>query len=388
VTGLVAAALGAWLHWHEFTQLAVLTVVLLAIGFLWQLLPGAPVARLALPQQRIVVGTPAPVASLDVQAGAAPMLFAKALVPAGPDAVLLRLPALGPFGRHAEPGVVLPDLPRGVHAVGPVVFERTDPVGVVSRRSESGETLALYVGPAVTDLDVFAGGLANDLDGAASQRLSMSDLAFHALREYVPGDDLRHVHWRSSAKAGELLVRQFHESRRGHVTVLVDRARSSYPDPHDFELAVSAATSIALRAVRDDFDTYLRCGAHVAHGREPVAMTDAGLRVDDLLGEDEGGEVVAALPAVLLGLVESEEAELAHPREDRVGERRLLPLGRVGRELLEREAPDRLAQLLVLVVEDEVLAPRAEVGLEDVGGRGGVRGRADRAGAHGRDSRE
>ena len=97
----------------------------------------------------------------------------------------------------------------------------------------------------MTDLSVFAGGLTNDLDGATSQQLSMSDLAFHALREYVPGDDLRHVHWRSSAKAGELLVRQYHETRRGHVTVLVDGARSSYPRLRDFELAVSVATSIA-----------------------------------------------------------------------------------------------------------------------------------------------
>ena len=95
----------------------------------------------------------------------------------------------------------------------------------------------------------------------------MSDLAFHALREYVPGDDLRHVHWRSSAKAGELLVRQYHETRRGHVTVLLDDRRSSYPRLGDFELAVSVAASIALRAVRDDFDTYLRCGSHLARGR-------------------------------------------------------------------------------------------------------------------------
>ncbi len=129
--------------------------------------------------------------------------------------------------------------------------------------------IELLVAPRVTDLPVFAGGLTNDLDGATSQQLSMSDLAFHALREYVPGDDLRHVHWRSSAKAGELLVRQFHETRRGHVTILLDPARSSYPRARDFELAVSVATSIALRAVRDDLDTYFRCGPHLARSREP-----------------------------------------------------------------------------------------------------------------------
>ena len=56
--------------------------------------------------------------------------------------------------------------------------------------------------------------------------------------------------------------------------------------------------------------------------------------------------------------------------EDRVGERRLLPLLGVRRELLDREAADRLAQLLVLVGEDEVLAAGAEVGLEDAVGGG------------------
>ena len=80
--------------------------------------------------------------------------------------------------------------------------------------------------------------------------------------------------------------------------------------------------------------------------------------------EHERRVVVAALAAVLLGLVEAEEALLAHAREDRVGERGLLPLLGVGRELLGHEAADRLAQLLVLVGEDEVLARGVEVGLE------------------------
>jgi hypothetical protein len=93
------------------------------------------------------------------------------------------------------------------------------------------------------------------------------------------------------------------------------------------------------------------------------------LAVDDLLGQHQARVVVAALAAVLLGLVEPEEPELAHAPEDGVGKRRLLPLLRVRRELLDREAADRLAQRLMLVGEDEVLAPGGEVGLQDgVGG--------------------
>src|SRR6185312_3562360 len=69
-----------------------------------------------------------------------------------------------------------------------------------------------------------------------------------------------------------------------------------------------------------------------------------------------------------LGLVQAEEAQLSHPGEHPVGERRLLPLLGVGLELLDDKAPDRLAQLLVLVGEDEVLALAGVVGFEDVGG--------------------
>ena len=278
VTAVVAGVLGARFNWLEFTQLATVAVGLLALGLLWQLLPGAPEAQLSLPRRRIVQGAPAPSLDLVVQAGAAPMLFPKLLVPVGRTALRLRLPFLGPYARHHLRDLPLPDLPRGVHDVGPVVYEKTDPVGAISRRFRSGGRIELFVAPQVTDLPAFTGGLTNDLDGATSQQLSMSDLAFHALREYVPGDDLRHVHWRSSAKAGELLVRQFHETRRGHVTILLDPARSSYPRARDFELAVSMATSIALRAVRDDLDTYFRCGPHLARSREPVVMTDLACR--------------------------------------------------------------------------------------------------------------
>ena len=275
--GVVVTAVAVWLNWHEFVQLGVVALGLLAMGMIWQVLPGTPTADLALRPSRVVEGGTPPTVTLDIRAGASPMLFPKLNLPVGGDAVSVRSPFLAPFAHHTET-FPLPAMPRGVHAVGPVCYDKTDPVGLVTRRFEFGGALELFVAPRVTDLTVFAGGLTNDLDGATSQQISMSDLAFHALREYVPGDDLRHVHWRSSAKAGELLVRQYHETRRGHVTILVDASTSSYRRPRDFELAVSVAASIALRAVRDDFDTYLRCGPHAARGRSAAAMTDASCR--------------------------------------------------------------------------------------------------------------
>ena len=173
----------------------------------------------------------------------------------------------------------LPAMPRGVYVVGPVTYEKTDPVGLVARRFATGTSVELLVAPRVTDLSLFAGGLTNDLDGATSQQLSMSDLAFHALREYVPGDDLRHVHWRSSAKAGELLVRQYHETRRGHVTVLVDGS------PRRPTRAVGTSSSRSRwrprsRCVQCATTSTPTCGAvpHVARGRSAVAMTDAACR--------------------------------------------------------------------------------------------------------------
>ncbi|MCW2736527.1 DUF58 domain-containing protein [Nocardioides sp.] len=285
VLASAVTSVAVWLNWHEFVQLGVVAFGLLLVGLLWQVLPGTPMADVGLRPSRLVEGGTTATATVHVQAGAVPMLFPKITVAVGHRDVSIRLPFLAPFAHHTE-SFLLPAMPRGVHPVGPVSYEKTDPVGLVSRRFDTATGLELFVAPRVTDLSLFAGGLTNDLDGATSKQLSMSDLAFHALREYVQGDDLRHVHWRSSAKAGELLVRQYHETRRGHVTILLDGRRSSYRRLRDFELAVSVAASIALRAVRDDFDTYLRCGSHLARGRNATALTDIACRFEAQVEDD------------------------------------------------------------------------------------------------------
>ena len=106
---------------------------------------------------------------------------------------------------------------------------------------------------------------------------------------------------------------------------------------------------------------------HVRVDRDAHAEA-AAVGVRHLLGEHERAVVVAALAAVLLGVGEAEEAELAHALEDPVRERRLLPLLRVRAQLLDDEVVDRLAELVVLVGEDEVLARAGVVGLQDIGG--------------------
>jgi uncharacterized protein (DUF58 family) len=66
---------------------------------------------------------------------------------------------------------------------------------------------------------------------------------FYALRQYVVGDDLRKVHWPSTARRDELMVRQDELPWQGRVTVLLDVRRNAHT-PESLELAVSAAASI------------------------------------------------------------------------------------------------------------------------------------------------
>jgi uncharacterized protein (DUF58 family) len=165
-----------------------------------------------------------------------------------------------------------------VVVVGPVLYRRTDPVGLFARRVRWAGPVELLVRPATTDLAGLPVGQLRDLEGVATDQISMSDLAFHALREYVRGDDLRHVHWRSSARAGQLLVRQYHDSRRTSALLVVDTRPTAYAHPDDLELALSVAASVTQRAAHDGYDLTLVCGDLTVAGTEPSYVLDAFCR--------------------------------------------------------------------------------------------------------------
>ncbi|PID98489.1 MAG: DUF58 domain-containing protein, partial [Actinomycetales bacterium] len=73
--------------------------------------------------------------------------------------------------------------------------------------------------------------------------------------EYIPGDDHRDVHWRSTAHLGTLMVRQFEDTRRAHLLVIFDTRASSWASENEFETGVSVAASLALATIRDSKET-------------------------------------------------------------------------------------------------------------------------------------
>jgi uncharacterized protein (DUF58 family) len=277
VVSLLAWAVHRALGWLEFGVVAAFGACLLAIAVLVVLLPQPARARLRVDPARVTAGEPA-VAEVAVRARWAPLLSPTVLLDLAGESRSIRLPLVPPGAERSEM-LEVPPLPRGVHLVGPLVHVRTDPLGLLRLRSRWATAEELLVRPRTTLLRPLEPGLISDLDGVPSDHPASSDLAFHALREYVPGDDLRHVHWRSSAKADQLLVRQYVETRRSQATVLVDDRADAYADADEFELAVSAAASLALRAIRDDFDVALVCGGLHTSSRSVDVVLDATCRI-------------------------------------------------------------------------------------------------------------
>jgi uncharacterized protein (DUF58 family) len=274
--GISCLAVGAALDWREFVQIGVLALVLVAGGLGWVLLPGSLRAELVVRPTRITHGRPA-VVTLEVRNGAVPRFAPTVTLAWAGEEVTAHLGRLRP-GARTSVEVALPPRGRGVWTVGPVREERRDLLGLARRVLDIGGRDHLWIRPRTVPLDMLTSGLYADLEGLASQQVSMSDLSFHALREYQPGDDLRHVHWRSSAKADQLLVRQYHESRRGHVTVLLDHEPAAYARDDEFELAVSVAASFALRAVADGWQGHLRCGRDEIVPQSPAEVLDLACR--------------------------------------------------------------------------------------------------------------
>lgn len=147
---------------------------------------------------------------------------------------------------HRSPGIVV--VSYGVYAarrgrwpLGPLVVTRTDLFGTVASTSTLGGQASVTVWPAVSTLPAPSDVLVGEPDRVALGARSPST-DDSSLRDYREGDDLRRVHWRSSARRGELLVRSDERAGLRPVSVLLDLPHR----PAHVEWTVSLAASVAL----------------------------------------------------------------------------------------------------------------------------------------------
>lgn len=254
----VCAALLAWGWWARYPELAMTG----AVG-------GAAVVA-ALGQAALL--SPVPVLSRQrLDAGVGDKLEVRLLAPhsarpAGPwhltDRVVRPVASAGPgdclavLPRGAV-GYLLVAERRGEHVFGPCTVSWSDPLGLVRAEQVHKETVTTWVRPRIHDSVRLGSGRARTPGQAPSDSHTPGD-AFYGLRDYQPGDDVRLVDWRATARhAGQLIVRQYAApdpvpAVLPHMVVL-DVETSSYPGrggESAFEDAVEIAASLCAAGAR------------------------------------------------------------------------------------------------------------------------------------------
>lgn len=179
---------------------------------------------------------------------------------------------------------------RGVITVGPARTVRMDGLGLLRRVREWDEPILVHVHPPTVRFSFNATGMQMDVEGVASEKLTSSDVSFHALRDYEPGDDRRAVHWASTARFGRLIVRQFEETHRSHHMVLLDTRVVSW-DRRAFETAVSVAASLAIAGSGEARTVSMHTADEWIPTGTPMAMLDALSEMETSIRSDFAGVV-------------------------------------------------------------------------------------------------
>ncbi|HWL38325.1 MAG TPA: DUF58 domain-containing protein [Frankiaceae bacterium] len=142
----------------------------------------------------------------------------------------------------------VPTSRRGVLRIGPLVLTRQDALGLVRAEIRSGSRAEIWVLPRTYPVVPVRAGRARQYEGASVDDTVRGTQVFHALREYTRGDDFRTIHWRTSARVGQLMVRDHIDPHTPDVTVLLDNTAGAL-GPERFEEAVDFAASLLCAAL-------------------------------------------------------------------------------------------------------------------------------------------
>lgn len=149
---------------------------------------------------------------------------------------------------------------RGVYEIGPLVAVTSDPLGLTERETVVSPKFELLVHPRlefVSDRPLTRQFEDPPIRPPVSKPWP-SGLEFYGMREYVPGDDLRRIVWRASARTGKIMVREAEQGITDHITVILDTDRGSHSKDGElsesFEMGVRAAASLGVRHLREGYE--------------------------------------------------------------------------------------------------------------------------------------
>ena len=300
--GAAFLVLGVVAHWQPVAVLGAGALVLLGGSLAYVLRRPRLSLERAVEPPRVEKGQPAiaviHVANLSRRT-LAPLAIEQRL---GERVIPARLPRL----RRAESGLRtyrLPTSDRGTYEVGPVEMPRADPFGLCRTVQRFGSPQQISVHPRLLQLRPLPTGISRNLEGPSSDTSPQGTVTFHRLREYVVGDDLRNVHWPSTARVGRLVVRHNVDTAQPYTVVLLDLDPARY-SAETFEEAVDAAASAVVS---------------MSAGKAPVQLrTTAGDRLGGPAHRDPT-PIVDHLTSVAPDPGGSLEAELVLLRRDRGG---------------------------------------------------------------------
>jgi hypothetical protein len=276
---VVALLVSAVFGWTEFTFLAttLLAALLVAVGFVFGRATYG--VDIALNPHRVVAGERALGQMTVVNTGDWGLLPVRMELPVGSGTAEFVVPGLAPKQQHDELFAV-PTQRRAVIIAGPAISVRGDQLGLMRRTVRWTDPVELFVHPVTTRLASSAAGLVRDLEGEITKKITNSDISFHALRAYAPGDPLRNVHWRSTARTGQLMVRQFEETRRSQLTIVHTTRTDHYASDDEFELGISVTASLALQVIRDGTRISVVTEERMLKTATPVSLLDDTSRIE------------------------------------------------------------------------------------------------------------
>ena len=179
---------------------------------------------------------------------------------------------------------------RGAYKLGPLVARWGDPIGLTQREMVLVPEFELLIHPNIES--VSSRPLTRQFEDPPIRppvsKPWPSGLEFYGMREYTPGDDLRRIVWRASAKVQKLMVREAEQGITDQITVILDTSskyHSKEIDSESFEAGVRVAASLGVKHLTEGYSVTIETNdgpltRKLRGGDGPIQLLDAAARVE------------------------------------------------------------------------------------------------------------